>query len=151
LTTMGNYLMSRKQNFSIVAHGGLINCLALQSRLTTRDVDWLIPQCDDLQDIEWKAALFATCAAHDLPVKFFKDHAMVNIQENLLETIVEEALNCRRLVFEHGGLHIYAAPFSFMLAAKIDRTGRGKEQSRPYDLEDAVAYLFEFLKQRHSA
>ena len=72
------------------------------------------------------------------------------VPENRLAHLHEAAYDQEVVVFEHGGLRILAAPFSYQLIAKIDRLGKSGTKSRrkDYDLDDAAEYLNEYLKLR---
>ncbi|QLI69228.1 uncharacterized protein G6M90_00g054590 [Metarhizium brunneum] len=44
------------------------------------------------------------------------------------------------------GLTIYAAPWAYAFSAKVNRILAGGDQARPYDLDDAVSYIHEYIR-----
>lgn len=65
----------------------------------------------------------------------------VRTQASVLKGLYRQSIQQNRLVVDSDSLKVYAAAWPFAFVQKVIRYG--SEQRRPYDINDAVAYLNE--------
>lgn len=139
-TTKGNEL-------TIVAVGGAVNCIALRSRPTTHDFDFFN---NKFGAKEYELIMAAAAAAQKkdkkLEAGWLNNRTVVFMPIDLRNTLTDEAIAQNDVVFRAAGLKVVAAPWNYAFCCKVDRVaGSGIIKARPYDLDDAAAYLKRYL------
>ncbi len=147
LAHVANYVAQRGQGITVVAVGGAVNTLHLQSRHTTHDVD--IFGAGFTND----ARVLLDEAMHDaqrhyggLGTDWLNTETQMWMPGPVHQQLTSAAMKQNVKVFDMPGLTIYAAPWSYAFSAKINRLLTGGDQTRPYDLDDAVSYVHEYIK-----
>ena len=152
LRRVAQYLHQKRKQLTIIAVGGAVNTLLLESRSTTHDLDFFNNslQKQDVQLIR-DAARYARTRDPSLPEEWLNNRTTLFIRPNIRASLTDEAIRQNELVFRAPGLLVLAAPWHYAFCAKLDRIsgssslGLGKR----YDLTDAVAYLHRFLATRN--
>ncbi|KAL6301013.1 hypothetical protein BKA93DRAFT_696654, partial [Sparassis latifolia] len=150
LEKVASALKAKGRDISIIAVGGAVNTLFLHSRATTSDVDFFYRTKTKTEDV---AAIIVAAydASKSLKVgdQWLNNHTALFIEEGTIKELYDEAVTQNDLVFNKPGLKVYAAPWRYALAAKLDRLA--KAGARPYDMDDAVEYLAHLIQKRGSA
>ena len=140
-----------RKSITIIAVGGVVNTISLQSRLSTHDVDWFnsrLPQ-DDVTLLR-KGANYAVQQGSRQGVKYpldwINNKTSLFIPAQLREELLAEALQQDYEVFSAPGLRVLAAPWGYALMAKLDRMAGGG--AKPYDSTDATTYLRQYILHR---
>lgn len=68
------------------------------------------------------------------------------MQVGTIQKLYDEAVTQNEVVFTATGLTVYAAPWRYAIASKLDRLS--KSGSKSYDLSDAVAYLKKLIAKK---
>jgi hypothetical protein len=148
LQNVARYLQSRRIQVMIIAVGGAVNTLFLQTRNTTHDIDFFNQSLrpDELQLIR-AAAQYARTQDRSLPDEWLNNRTVLFIPGEARTALTQEAIAMNEVVFEEPGLQVLAAPWDYAFCAKLDRISgsAGLGQRKPYDITDAVAYLYRYL------
>lgn len=142
-----------KGNMTVISVSSAVNTIYLQSRSTTHDVDFFNNYLT-AEDYELliKAIKEATKKDSLLDEQWFNNRTIFFIPMEKRSTLTEEAFRQHDVVFTAPGLTILAAPWHYAFCCKIDRlAGSGLYDSRPYDQDDAVQYLSQYLAKTHLA
>ncbi|OAQ62887.1 hypothetical protein VFPPC_08812 [Pochonia chlamydosporia 170] len=147
LQHVAGYISQRGQSIAVVAVGGAVNTLYLQSRTTTHDVDifgsTFTNQARVLLD---EAMQDARRHYQGLGTDWLNTETQMWMPGPLHQRLTEAAERQNVRVFEQPGLVIYAAPWAYAFSAKVSRILTGGDQVRPYDLDDAVTYIHEYIR-----
>jgi hypothetical protein len=146
---MAEYLDRHNAEVTIVAVGGAVNTVYLQTRETTHDVDFFGPgnQARLLRD----ASKYAQAQSRvQLGANWLNNATTLYVGQALLEELFMEATEQNVVLFRHRGLTVYAAPWAYALCGKTNRMSGPREGVRSYDAHDAAAYLHEYI-QLHGA
>lgn len=150
LNHVSGYIARRGQHVTAIAVGGAVNTLYLRSRNNTHDVD-----------------LFGSEEYFGNASRMLLDEASYDAQQHIpqlgtdwvnTETqqwmpgpthaeLTAAAVQQNVVVFNGDGLTIYAASWAYAFSAKINRILTGGDQRRPYDLEDAVFYIHQYIRR----
>ncbi|KAK1219353.1 hypothetical protein PQX77_017928 [Marasmius sp. AFHP31] len=169
LKAVADSIRAKGNNISIVAVGGAVNTVLLRTRQSTSDVDFFYRTKTKHEDVtqvilaadaarkalklddHWlnnhtalfiQVGVFLTTFAWE---KGFTDE-IINTQEGTIQRLYDEAVQQKDIVFNAPGLTVYAAPWRYALAAKLDRLSM--PGARPYDLSDAVDYLARLIEKQ---
>lgn len=140
----------QRHDVRIVAVGGSINTVILRSRQATHDVDFFAEgltrqQHQVLQD---STRQIATQSRPELPPDWLNSRTTLFIDQTIRQQLQEDAIRQNAVLFSARGLTVYAAPWMYMFASKLDRiAGGGAGSSRGYDADDAYAYLEQHLSR----
>ncbi|KAF9267942.1 hypothetical protein L218DRAFT_955112 [Marasmius fiardii PR-910] len=147
LASVANTLNRRRRNVAIVAVGGAVNTLLLQTRTTTGDVDFFYKTKERNEDVS-KIILAADTAATELGLgdHWLNNHTAVFVQVGVIQQLYDEAVHQHEIVFQEPGLTVYAAPWRYALGTKLDRLS--KRGAKLYDMNDAVDYLERLIEKR---
>ncbi|KAG5931632.1 hypothetical protein E4U53_001672 [Claviceps sorghi] len=134
------------KHVTVIAVGGALNTLYLQSRNVTHDVDIfgtnspmqpgfsLMRRCKTLSDT----------TAISKPTGSNTETQMW-MPEPLHSRLTQAAERQNVRIFDMPGLTIYVAPWAYAFSAKVNRLLTGGGQSRSYDLNDAITYIHEYI------
>lgn len=146
LAYAAEYLASRGQDILLVAVGGAVNTVLLQSRNSTHDVDFFSAQLAGqtlhlvreagLYAIERSSARLGEDWLNNATARM---HGVVGSIDELLQIAVQQ----NDVVFQAPGLTVLAAPWNYAFTKKISRITQGT--GRDYDAADAVAYLHQYI------
>ncbi|KAH7906579.1 hypothetical protein BJ138DRAFT_617829 [Hygrophoropsis aurantiaca] len=142
---------ARQPPITIVAVGGAVNTVLLKTRASTGDVDFFYRTKTKHDDVS-KIIIAADNARTKLRLgeQWLNNHTAVFIEEGTIKSLYDEAIQQNEVVFSAPGtLTVYAAPWRYALAAKLDRLA--KPGARPYDINDAVDYLSKLIAKRGTA
>lgn len=141
LSTVADFFYQNNEHITIVTVGGAINTLMLNSRKTTRDVDFFGTDITDYQYDLLENALDRAIEENPVPLggKWLSSQGRVSIGTALETQLTKAAIEQGEMVFKQPGLTVFAAPWHFGIAGKLDRIS--KPERRGYDVADAVAYL----------
>ncbi|OAQ96717.1 hypothetical protein LLEC1_06357 [Akanthomyces lecanii] len=147
LKHVANYIAQRGHTITVVAVGGAVNTLHLQSRRATHDVDIFGA------DFNNQARVLLDEAMHDaqrhyrgLGTDWLNTETQMWMPGPIHQQLTAAAVKQNVKVFDMVGLTIYAAPWSYAFSAKVSRLLAGGDQARPYDLDDAVTYIHEYIR-----
>jgi hypothetical protein len=149
LTWVAQYISQHSRKpITIIAVGGAVNTISLQSRQSTHDVDWFNNSLSPDQDkLLRQAANYALQQAKrhgfNIASNWFNNKTMLFIPPNLRSRLLAESVEQNYTVFSAPGLRIIAAPWSYACLTKLDRMAGGGGKS--YDPEDAANYLHQYL------
>lgn len=146
LSDMAAFLDQRGIRTQLVTVGGAVNTLYLQSRESTHDVDFFLENANaSTHHVVHEAARFANRQRGGrLGAEWLNNATQLFMPAQLQQTLYKAALEQRTIIFKRGGLTVYAAPWAYAFCGKLNRLS--DENPRPYDLEDAVVYLHEYLR-----
>ncbi|KAL9086831.1 MAG: hypothetical protein Q9165_006978 [Trypethelium subeluteriae] len=132
--------------FRIVATGGIVNCLFLNSRPSTKDINFFTTE---LSQNQWNLLREAIAKVYKYQALAMTDNCGGHVPQDSLSLITRQAIHDNVLIFQHRALSLYAAPFDFQMLAKIDRWGSDDVKNPPliYDLPDAAVYLHQYLNR----
>ncbi|KAK4152496.1 hypothetical protein C8A00DRAFT_16204 [Chaetomidium leptoderma] len=143
LNTVAAYIAKKKGNVTVIAVGGAVNTIYLQSRAATHDVDFFNTQLTaaDLGMIV-EGAKAATKGNPKLDETWFNNRTILFIPKDQRNALTEQAIAQNEIIFQKPGLTVLAAPWPYSFCCKVDRlAGGGVNSARVYDLDDAVQYL----------
>jgi hypothetical protein len=149
LTWTAQYISQHSRKpITIIAVGGAVNTISLQSRQSTHDVDWFNNSLSRDQDqLLRQAANYALQQAKrqgmNIASNWFNNKTMLFIPRNLRQRLVAQSLEQNYTVFSGPGLRVIAAPWGYALLTKLDRMAGGG--GKPYDPVDAANYLRQYL------
>ena len=145
LNHVSNYIHHHGKHVTIVAIGGAINTIHLQTRHSTHDVDFFCAK--DQTSLLREASKYAQ-SQNGLPLgtNWLNNTITLSIGQVLVHELIREARHQDVVVLERQGLTVFAAPWMYAFCGKTDRIYRLKEKTRPYDCSDAVSYLHEYIK-----
>ncbi|CAK3826863.1 Hypothetical predicted protein [Lecanosticta acicola] len=141
------YLNERRQNLTLVTVGGAINTMYLRSRQTTHDVDFFGAHLNQrqLQMIDEAMQYAERMSSVPLGGAWLNNESRCTWLRMLGDTSQTVQLEQDMVVFKEPGLTVVAAPWSYSFISKSQRLG--SQYERPYDLDDAVAYLAEWNRR----
>ncbi|KAJ6561341.1 hypothetical protein B0H10DRAFT_1844763, partial [Mycena sp. CBHHK59/15] len=131
------------RSIQIVTVGGAVNTILLRTRQATSDVDFFYHTHNRDTDVEnlVRAAESVASGVKEFDEQWLNNHTAAFIEASVLKGLYRQSIQQNRLVFDSGSLKVYAAAWPFAFVQKVIRYG--SEQRRPYDINDAVAYLNE--------
>ncbi|TWU73578.1 hypothetical protein ED733_004681 [Metarhizium rileyi] len=146
LQHVAQYIAHRGKNFTVIAVGGAVNTLYLKSRSTTHDVNIFGSTFTNQARILLDEAVFDAQQHHqDLRTNWLNTKPQMWMKVPLHSELTAAAERQNVRVFDMPGLTIYAAPWEYAFSAKVNQILLGSDQARPYDLDDAVTYIHEYI------
>ncbi|KAL9102764.1 MAG: hypothetical protein Q9163_002126 [Psora crenata] len=148
LTYAADHLHSKGADIMIIAVGGAVNTILLETRESTHDVDFFMPSDRRQQGKLIEEAAQVAEARSSLPLggEWLNNSASLYIPRTIRQELSQEAIAQNAVVFRRPGLTILAAPWIYALCAKIQRLGDTRKR-RSYDATDAATYLYHFNSQ----
>lgn len=147
LDHVSQYIASRGQHLSVIGVGGAVNTLYLRSRATTHDVDVFG------SDFGNQSRILLDEAMHDaqqhipaLGTDWLNTETQMYMPGPTHDELTQLARQQNVQVYTGQGLTILAAPWEYAFTAKVSRILVGGVQARPYDLDDAVTYIHEYIQ-----
>lgn len=150
LDTMTDYLRQQGVSVEAITVGGAVNTIYLRSRTSTHDVDFFLGNSEASQhSIIHQAARHANRqAGRALGGDWFNNSTQVFMSPELQHSLAEAAIQQGVVIYDgldrHGGLRVYAAPWSYAFCGKLNRLC--EQNPRPYDIQDAVGYLDQYFQ-----
>lgn len=147
LNNVATYIAKQKQNVTVIAVGGAVNTIYLQSRQTTHDIDFFNNSLT-AKDFECllKGAKEASKKDRLLEEQWFNNRTIFFIPKDQRGVLTEQAFAQGEVIFSAPGLTVLAAPWQYAFCCKVDRlAGGGINSARSYDQDDAVQYLARYL------
>jgi hypothetical protein len=143
LSYAAQYIHERGQNATVVAVGGAVNTVYLQTRNTTHDVDFFCP-------LLTQPTLGIVREAGRYAVERSSVPLAVDWLNNATARMpgVVEAIAQNDVLVSYPGLTVVAAPWNYAFIKKVSRISQGT--ARPYDSSDAATYLHEYITKVHS-
>ncbi|RDL34678.1 uncharacterized protein BP5553_07806 [Venustampulla echinocandica] len=140
LGNVARYIEGKHEHITLIAVGGAVNTILLQTRASTHDVDFYNQNLsgEDYGLIK-KAIKYARSKDPILEEGWLNNKTVLFIPQNIRGEITQSAIDQNQEVFTAPGLTILAAPWPYAFAAKLDRLSGGG--GKAHDLPDAVAYL----------
>lgn len=145
---VAEFLQSRRRNMTLVAVGGAVNTVLLQTRNSTHDVDFF---SQDLRGSEASLLREAVVYAEERSSVPLGDRWLNNETGTIggtreqIPQLVTQATQQRDIVFQQPGLTIYAAPWNYAFVTKVGRITYGT--GRTYDWDDAIVYLHQHIRR----
>ncbi|KAG8628461.1 hypothetical protein KVT40_004334 [Elsinoe batatas] len=138
-----------QKNFEVTLYtcGGAINTIHLQSRASTADVDFFLPNMPQNIASTIEAAATHAIARMSVPLSddWLNNTQTLMISRRIQTMIAEEARQQNTIVFRKRGLTVLAVPWSYALMAKIDRMSN-PSKTKAYDPIDAAVYLRQYIQ-----
>jgi hypothetical protein len=126
LAHVARFLTKSNAQITIVAVGGAVNTIFLESRESTHDIDFFGP---DLSKSDFKlvvaAAKYAQSKDSSLPKEWINNRTVLFMSTELRESLIRDAIAQDEIIFDEPGLKVLAAPWNYACAAKLDRMARG--------------------------
>lgn len=153
LAYAAEYLHDHGESVTLVAVGGAVNTVLLQSRNTTHDVDFFsLPLSGNgLRNLREAGHYAIERSSVPLSEDWLNNATarMPGVVEHVQE-LTQAALAQNDIVFEGPGLKVLAAPWLYAFVKKVSRITQGT--GRVYDASDAVGYLYQYNSRRgHTA
>ena len=129
-----------------IALGGIVDTLYLRTRNTTTDINLFLPHT---REKEHDAVLQAARHANQQARGTLGDDWLSNaapMRAGMQGRLGGEAFGQNVVVYERGGLRLYAAPWEYAFCERLRRLVSA--EGRRSDAEDAVRYLREHLRAR---
>lgn len=157
LDHMGQYLDQRGQMACGVTAGGLVTTIYLQTKKTTRDINFFTDQPHSHQT--WNMEQAASSAArasggtHGVPLapNWCTNASQILRDRGIGNQLMMEAQQQNTIVYQYrgqrGGLILYAAPWAYAFCGKLERLCEADQS--PHDINDAVLYLHEYLRNKN--
>ncbi|KAI9756675.1 MAG: proteasome component pup2 [Chaenotheca gracillima] len=149
LGCMADYIDNQRQSITVIAVGGAVNTILLQSRQSTRDVDFFGCNISNQQRVLLDEASNYAGRRSKVPLggQWFNNQTMLWIPPDIHRRVTREALDQNEIVFQKRGLKVVAAPWNYAFCGKMNQLARGTE-ARPYDIPDAVSFLRHHIQRR---
>ncbi|KAG5988237.1 hypothetical protein E4U54_004722 [Claviceps lovelessii] len=146
LRTVAISVAEMGSNLTVIAVGGAVSTIYLQSRETTCDVDFFNAYLgpDDIKKL-MTAARVAIKKNKSLGEDWLNNRAFFVVPNDKRQSLTEEAFSQREIIFEEPGLTVLAAPWNYAFCCKVDRIARSGHGDA-YDLDDAMHYLARYLR-----
>lgn len=152
LRQVASYITKRKRNIRIVAVGGAVSTILLQTRRVTHDIDFF---AEGLSQRDTRLLIEAARVIRQQPGSRFKEDWINNrtiyfISPELRQILTNEGFRQNEIVFYAPGLTVYAAPWTYAFASKLHRISGASttgSQARPHDPDDAANFLHQFLQK----
>ena len=150
LNYMAEYLSQRGANMTLIAVGGAVNCCVLRSRPTTHDLDFFTTtlSTQDIRLLRDAGAHAAARSSIPLGGNWLNNETEGFITDDVRRFLASQAAQQQPL-FQDRGLTVLVAPWNYAFVAKLTRMVQPGRR-RPYDLDDAVAYLREWILQHRN-
>ena len=149
LSDVAAFLHQRRAQINLVAVGGAVNTLFLRTRSSTHGIDVFGSDLDNssrmLLDEAMQHAIRQSRSS--LGTDWLNTENQMWMSPTLHRELTNEATQQNVVVFNNPGLKILAAPWYYAFSSKISRLLTGGNQSRPYDLADAVRYLHRVIME----
>lgn len=150
LTDVAAFLDRQGVRTQLVTVGGAVNTVYLRSRASTHDVDFFLGNASSSihHAIHEAARLANRQRGGSLGAEWLNNATQLQMPVQLQQSLFKAALEQGIVVFKHGGLEVYAAPWSYAFCGKLNRLSSRLpgDEPRPYDLADAAVYLHEYLR-----
>lgn len=143
LNEAASYIRSKGANIWIVAIGSAVNTVLLQTHETTHDINFYNNFLDKQQvTLLIQASTYACKRIPGLKPSWFNNRTVFFILRTLREYLTSEAFQQNKVLFDAPGLKVFAAPWTYAIAATMDQLSNNKSQNaKPYDLSNAAEYL----------
>jgi hypothetical protein len=144
LQHLATYICNQNADITIIAVGGVVNTVHLRTREMTHDVDFLggNEQIHLLRD----ASIYAQQQSKiQLGANWLNNATILIIPLSLQNQLIREAILQDVVLFRERGLTVLAAPWNYAFCGKTNRMDGPGTDKRPYDCQDAVAYLHEYI------
>lgn len=147
LQHVARYIADRGQEIAIIAVGGAVNTLYLQSRDITHDIDIFGSTfTNEVRILLDEAMQDAQRHYSDLGTDWLNTETQMWMPGPLHNRLTEAAKRQNVKIFDVPGMTIYAAPWSYAFSAKVNRLLTGGDQGRSYDMDDAVTHVHEYVR-----
>ncbi|KAF5615164.1 hypothetical protein F52700_13553 [Fusarium sp. NRRL 52700] len=147
LSNVAAAINKKHGNVTIIAVGGAVNTIYLQSRENTHDVDFFNDNLTP-EDFELLAKGIRSASKKDktLTSDWLNNRTILFVSKDKQRTLSQQAYEQREIIFEEPSLTVLAAPWEYAFCCKVDRiSGAGPHSPESYDANDAVAYLHRYL------
>lgn len=164
LGEVATIVQASDENIDIFAVGGVVSVLHLRgdsTRKTTHDIDFFAPSLREATVVT-KAAQIVYQKNPDIPsdwlneeTSFWSDTPVPYDGMTFDQYLIKQAKEQNTVLFKAPGLRVFALPWVFALAGKLDRlvypaiqaSGRDIQEGHrwPYDIEDAAVDLHQYI------
>ncbi|KAF2418390.1 hypothetical protein EJ08DRAFT_654328 [Tothia fuscella] len=150
---MGQYLDQRGVTATVMTVGGAVNTVYLRSRRSTHDVDFFLATPNAVEhtvvnEAARSAARNARSQRGQIGANWFNNATQLFMGPNIQAALAQGAIDQNAIVHQYrgsrGGIVVYAAPWAYAFCGKLNRLC--ETNYRPYDLDDAVSYLHQYLR-----
>ncbi|KAI1810055.1 hypothetical protein GGS20DRAFT_580207 [Poronia punctata] len=138
LSNVASFIKKKGGDVTVVAVGGAVNTIHLQSRMVTHDVDFFNSHM--------------TAQEIALLGDWFNNRTILFMPRAQAASLTDQAFAQHEVIFHERGLKVLAAPWNYAFCCKVDRiSGGGIHGAREYDLDDACHYLLQYLRSTQTA
>lgn len=147
LRHLSNFIAQRGRHISLIAVGGAVNILYLRSRNATHDVDVFSSDIGNQTRTLLDDAMYdAQSHIPGLGTDWINTETQMWMRGDMQHELTTAARAQNVKVYNEAGLTIYAAPWEYAFSAKMNRVADPRGQARPYDLDDAVVYIRQYIQ-----
>lgn len=144
---VADFINRRENELTLIAVGGAVNTIHLQSREATHDVDFFTANLSyraSAADVVRAAAVDAA-ARSSVPLggNWLNNATALFLGREMQKKLRQEAIKQDCVIFQEPGLKVLAAPWHYALCGKLDRMC--KPEKCPYDAADAARYLHQHI------
>lgn len=149
LELVGRYLDEQGVTTTATTIGGAVDTIYLQTRQRTNDVDFFLENGNSAQHniIHQAARNAARQSQAPLGANWLNNATQLFLtaetRRNLSTAAIAQGTIVHEFRGQRGGIVVYAAPWSYAFCGKLNRLS--DTDRRPYDLNDAVVYLNQYL------
>ena len=136
-----SFLHCKDLDFTIAAGGEVASTLLLQVKIVASDLQFFGDHLDTAQMNSVSEAMEYGEQMSNVPLKtaWADKGYFLQVNPDFHRSIMKEALQINKVVFEEPGLKVVAMPFSHMFIYKASKVGT--ENESPADLDDLICYL----------
>ena len=145
---VAEYLRQRGKNIVIVAVGGAVNTVFLQTRSSTHDVDFFSSPFSGPQTSLLRQAIGYAEEKTSVPLGerwMNNETGTIGGTVEHIPDLVQTARQQHDVIFQQQGLTVLCAPWDYAFIAKVGRITYGTRRS--YDMQDAVHYLHQYIRR----
>ncbi|KAI0911599.1 hypothetical protein F4823DRAFT_298349 [Ustulina deusta] len=153
LSNVASFITKKGGDVTVVAVGGAVNTIHLQSRMVTHDVDFFNSRMTAQEIALLVDGAKATAKrTTGLEGDWFNNRTILFMPRAQVASLTDQAFAQDEVIFHERGLKILAAPWNYAFCCKVDRiSGGGIHGAREYDLDDACHYLLQYLRSTETA
>lgn len=149
LMSISKFLSKKKHKVMMVAVGGAVSTILLQSRQSTHDFDFLAENLNPkTSDALRKAVEKATLQSQVLQQGWINNQTTVFLTPDKRRLLMEQAIVQNEVVFASTSLTVLAAPWGYAFCSKLHRLSGAHNQTKGTDVEDAVVYVRKYLETK---
>lgn len=126
LSTVASFIKKKGGDVTVVAVGGAVNTIHLQSRMVTHDVDFFNSRMTAQEIALLVDGAKATAKrTKGLEGDWFNNRTILFMPRAQAASLTDQAFAQNEVIFHESGLKILAAPWHYAFCCKVDRISGG--------------------------